>query len=423
MLHGYVHPSFGLVAETLTKQIPEGPGGTALCVYHKGEKVIDVWGGTKDRDNNPWEEDTLALSYSTTKGVMSTLMHTLVDAGLADYDDPISKYWPEFAQNGKGRVTIRQAMCHEAGVYHIADMVEDATQMFDWEDMKARLAASEPVHTPGTAHGYHGITYGWLIGGIVEGITGRPFQEVLQEKISDPLGLDGLFIGLPEDQLHRRSKLVTRNGKTDTPKLPQNFIAYQTIMLIYNLFKILGVDFNQARLGLLPPSTKPLDWNGEDLVKAAIPGANGMFTARSLARMYAAIANGGELDGSRILSPERVQIMMQVQNRTRDRVIFLPMHWRLGYHRVFSARGKTSPEAFGHFGFGGSGAWCDPTYNLSVAMTLNSGVGTPMGDARIAFINGAVLKCAKRLAKNKVSINVPSTSDKTDNVVSLERSA
>jgi CubicO group peptidase (beta-lactamase class C family) len=138
-----------------------------------------------------------------------------------------------------------------------------------------------------------------------------------------------------------------------------------------------------------------LDMNSAEFRAASVPAANGRFTARSLARLYACLAGGGEIDGVRLVSPETVSKMAEVQNRGAGRVIPLPMHWRLGYHRVFTTRGRV-PRGFGHFGFGGSGAWADPDRDLAVALVVNSGVGTPFGDTRIARIGSAAVRCADR---------------------------
>jgi CubicO group peptidase (beta-lactamase class C family) len=144
------------------------------------------------------------------------------------------------------------------------------------------------------------------------------------------------------------------------------------------------------------PFDEPFDWNAEETVRAVIPAANGQFTARSLARMYAMLAEGGKLDGVRLVSRRRVEAMGEVRSRSRDRVLMMPMHWRPGYHRVF-AFGARVPDGFGHFGYGGSGAWCDPVRRLSVALTLNSGVGTPVGDLRIARISRAAVRAVDRV--------------------------
>jgi CubicO group peptidase (beta-lactamase class C family) len=217
MLEGYVHPDFADVARTLRKLIPrDRAGGAAVCVYHRGEKVVDAWGGTLDEQGRPWAEDTLAFSFSTTKGVASTLLHVLADRGLVDYDTPVAEYWPEFAQAGKQRITVRQLMCHEAGLYHIADMVGHASEMLDWETMCRTLAAAEPCHEPGDAHGYHGLTYGWLVGEIACRVMGKPFSELIASELAKPLDLDGLYCGMPADQIHRCAPLLGSSWERGT---------------------------------------------------------------------------------------------------------------------------------------------------------------------------------------------------------------
>ena len=169
MLEGMVHPDFAAVAVALERQIPrEQRAGSAVCVYHRGRQVVDVWGGVRNAAGDRWQADTVAPSFSTTKGVVSTLLHRLVDEGRAHYDDPIARYWPAFAANGKADITLRQALTHQAGLYRIRDLISDPQEMLDWPHMLEVMAASAPVHEPGTAHGYHAITYGWLLGGLIE---------------------------------------------------------------------------------------------------------------------------------------------------------------------------------------------------------------------------------------------------------------
>jgi CubicO group peptidase (beta-lactamase class C family) len=154
--------------------------------------VVDVWGGIKDSAGNPWLENTTAPSFSTTKGALSTLIHILADQGKAGYDDAIASHWPEFGCRGKDRISIQQALCHEAGLYHIAEMIRLPSEMLGWDHMKRLIADAEPAHDPGDAHGYHALTYGWLVGGIIEAISRRPLQAVLAEELVAPLELDGV---------------------------------------------------------------------------------------------------------------------------------------------------------------------------------------------------------------------------------------
>src|SRR5262245_16261803 len=213
MLDGHVQPDYADVASTLIRQIPrKHQGGAAVCVYHYGRKVVDIWGGSRDREGTPWTAETTAPSFSTTKGVLSTLLHILVDRGLASYDDPVAKHWPEFAAHGKGAITIRQALTHSAGLYRINELIGRPGEVLDWQHMKGRIADAVPVHAPGSVHGYHALTYGWLIGGLIEAIAGKPLQSVLQEELVDPLELDGAFIGMPHNELFRRAKLIDNDG-------------------------------------------------------------------------------------------------------------------------------------------------------------------------------------------------------------------
>lgn len=400
MLHGTTHPDFADVANSLRKVLPKnGPGGGAVCVYHKGEKVVDVWGGTRDRAGKPWEEDTTSISFSTTKGVASTLLHIHADRGLVDYDTPVRAYWPEFGESGKESITVRQLMCHEAGLYPIAEMVDHASEMLDWDQMVRRLSAAPPRHTPGMDHGYHGLTYGWLVGEVVRRVTGgKSFTELLDATIARPLGLDGLYCGVPTDQMHRCAELMAPGFDAPPDKKTANTEKTWRQARIWGkrLAKI-GIRYNpvESLEALIPPGMDELDMNAPEYRAASIPAANGFFTARSLARMYACLAQGGELDGVRLLSYETLRKAGEEQNRGMGRVVPISMRWRLGYHRVFAVRARV-PGGFGHFGFGGSGAWADPQRQLAVALTVNSGVGTPFGDSRIARIGGAAARAADR---------------------------
>lgn len=395
MLDGNVHPDYADVASALIRQIPrDRHAGSAVCVYHQGRAVVDVWGGIKDAAGNPWRAETTAPSFSTGKGVVSTLLHILVDRGLADYDDPIARHWPAFAAGGKQAITIRQALCHEAGLYRITALIDHPAEMLDWDHMKARVAAAEPVHPAGTAHGYHALTYGWLIGGLIEALAGRSLRQALAEELVEPLGLDGMYFGLPDDQLQQRAELTRGTSRPASPRADWQLTLRRWVTAGLGTVGVDPGEFDAA----LNPFNEPFDWNAETTVQAVIPAANGQFTARSLARMYAMLAGGGELDGVRLLSAQRLVEIGRVQNRTRDRVLILPMHWRLGYHRVFTL-GRSLPEAFGHFGYGGSGAFCDPSRDLAVALTLNSGAGTPMGNSNVPLIARAAVAAVDRLRR------------------------
>lgn len=394
MLRGTVHSDFKRVARVFERLLPTEVGGAALCVYHRGEKVVDCWGGTRNLAGDPWQEDTLALSYSTSKGVVSTLFHMCVDRGLIDYDDPVREYWPEFAHAGKADITVRHLLCHEAGLYQIRRMVDHARRMLDWSYMVEALGDAIPCHQPGRAHGYHGLTFGWLIGELIQRVTGKPFSELLASEIAQPLGLDGLYIGLPAEEMHRRAQLIP--SALMSAEGSALAALRRWVRGINRVLRLVGqpIDLMALAETLMPEGIEELDFDSEEYLAASIPAANGMFTARSLARMYAALASDGELDGVRLLGRDTLWRATEIQNRGIGRVIPVPMHWRLGYHRV-ATLGPAVPNGFGHYGFGGSGAFADPDRDLAVALTLNSGVGTPFGDLRIVRIGTTALRCAE----------------------------
>jgi len=392
MIEGYLHPDFWPVARRLEKQLGNPPrGGAAVCVYHRSEKVADIWAGVKDATGEPWRADTMAMSFSTTKGVTATVLHVLVDRGLLDYDERVAKYWPEFAQNGKESITVRQLLCHEAGLYGIRNLIDHAKRMFDWEYMIAALARSTPAHEPGAANGYHGLTFGWLIGELIQRVTGKQLSEVLQTELAEPLKLDGFYIGAPVNQLHRAAELIPPKRTLQISRVRPIAKRLQRVFSALRL----PVDLRCVADALMPAGIDEIDTSSPEILTASIPSANGLFTARSLAKLYATLATGGHLDGVRLLSEETVQRATQVQNRRVDLVVPFPMHWRLGYHRA-ATTGGAPRSAFGHYGFGGSGAWADPDRNLAMAMVLNHGIYTPLGNVRTAQMGSVVLRCADR---------------------------
>jgi CubicO group peptidase (beta-lactamase class C family) len=391
-MNGTVHPDFGLVAEVARRQVARHIGGAAVCVYHRGEKVVDLWGGTRDASGAPWEEDTMAPSFSTTKGAASTVVHRLVDRGLLDYDDPVADHWPEFGQAGKDAITLRHVMAHASGLYHLRQMLDSAEDMLEWSAVVAALEAAEPAHPPGERTGYHGLSYGFIVGEIIQRVTGKSFADVVQEELVAPLELDGMYVGAPESALPRAAQLITpERGLSLEGPLWVERIA----ICIERGLDALGLGLPlQGIFDLAPRGISSMNFSSNEVLRVAMPSVNGLFTARSLARMYAALAAGGELDGVRLLSADVVRRASQVQPKTPHAFAWpIDMKWRLGYHRAFTTRG--SPDsAFGHYGFGGSGGYCDLARELAVGLIVNSGAGTPFGDIRTAQIGGAALAAA-----------------------------
>jgi CubicO group peptidase (beta-lactamase class C family) len=400
VLDGHLHPEFEPVAKALRTQLAGQPGGAAVCVYYRGQCVVDLWGGSRDAAGRPWTQDTMAPSFSTSKGVAATLLHVLVDRGFLDYDDRVADYWPEFAQAGKGGITVRHVLAHQSGLYHIRQMIDSAERMLDWEHMIRAIERATPIHEPGTRTGYHGLTFGFLVGEIAQRATGRAFATLVEDEIARPLGLDGLYIGAPEEALDRAAELVRTSPALLTQRLPRLIPArwlFGTMPLQWALgLAGLQLDVDSILDALAPRGISSFDFGAPATLRVSIPAANGLFTARALARMYAALAGGGTLDGVQLLSRETLARATALQKAPSGRVVIpFDMRWRLGYHAVFTTRGIPR-EAFGHFGFGGSGAWACPRRELAVALIVNSGVGTPFGDLRIARISGAALASARR---------------------------
>ncbi|MDH3706266.1 MAG: beta-lactamase family protein [Acidimicrobiia bacterium] len=382
-MEGYVHPDFGAVTEKLDAltRTRRSVGGAAVAVYHRGELVVDAWTGERDATGAAWERDTMAMSFSTTKGVVATVVHRLVDRGELDYDEPVATYWPEFAAAGKHHITVRQLLTHQAGMHDVRSLVPSAEVLLDWDEMVHRLAAASPRWEPGTRPGYHGLTYGWLVGEVIRRVTGTTVNEAVQREIAEPLDIDGMYIGAPEAERTRTADLLFE--PRHMRRMERAFERLQRFERVKPLIDALLVDdFLDISL-----SDRVLD--------AEIPAANGVFTARSLARMYAALAMPQHFDHPPLVSPATVQQATTVQTEARDAVVGMKMRWRLGYHLAGTTAGIL-PGGYGHFGFGGSGAWADPRSELAVAMVLNRVAGTPFGDTRFLRVGSAALRAAKR---------------------------
>ncbi len=394
-LDGRIHPDFSAVEAALREQLHRYPGGAAVSVFHRGECVVDLWGGYKDDRGTLWTRDTMAPSFSTTKGVAATLLHIFADRGLIDYDARVSRYWPEFAQAGKEDITVRQVLAHQSGLYHIRQMIDHVDRLRDWKYMIRAIERTTPAHAPGARTGYHGLTFGFLVGEIIQRVTGKKFSDLVQKEIARPLHLDGLFIGAPAREIPRAATLLFPES---TQRLANTSLGSRIeagASRLSRLLRRVGMDSDLASLfdALAPRGVSSFDFGSPETLRVAIPAANGLFTARSLARLYALLANGGELDGVRLLSPGILEQATTLQKPTgKLSVIPFDMRWRLGYHGVATTRGFPR-RAFGHFGFGGSGAWADPARDLSVALIVNSGMGSPFGDLRTARISGAALSC------------------------------
>jgi len=405
IIQGHADPAFQAVGNAFREQLQKTPGGGAVCVYHRGRKVVDLWGGVRDDHGNPWQEDTLSVSFSTTKGVTATLVHQLVAEGKVEYDTPVANYWPEFAANGKAAITVRDLLTHRAGLYGMRGLKLSFEDLLDWDRACTALAAAPSNRDKAPYSVYHALTYGWLVGEVIRRAGGDSISNLVQEKISRPLGLDGFYIGVPDSQHHRVAMLLmgwpegtARRPTSARKSLKKRVVGNLRSGLIALQQRGLAPDFSPFEDAVSVRGFHPRKLVTSEGLRAAMPAVNGTFTARSLARMYAALANGGELDGVRILDAAMLPVISAQQVDSLDRALFSPMRWRLGYHQPYVLSRRRPRQAFGHFGYGGSGAWADPARNLSVALTVNAGSGTPWGDMRILKIGAAALRSVSRAA-------------------------
>lgn len=343
------------VQSLIEGQIADGKQlGVQVAAYRHGEPIVDAWAGRMGpHDDRPVQPDSLFLSFSTTKGVAATALHILADRGIVDYAAPVAKYWPEFAQAGKEHVTVAQAMSHQAGL-HAVRMPHLIENVEDWDGYVAWLAAQPPAWEPGTATGYHALTYAWIAGGIVQGASGRHIRDVIREEIAEPLGIaDDMYVGIPDGLDERLTYLQQNDPAGGAMPIPPD----------HDFFKAM-------------PAKSDFTFNDMRLRKACVPSANGHFTARALAKMYGALANGGEVDGTRIVSADRIAHMQRLMIDQPDRVLMMPIRKGIGF--FLGGDGPLGPNtfgprktAFGHSGAGGSTAFADPETGLSIAVTLN----------------------------------------------------
>lgn len=370
-------------------------GGAALVVYFKGQKVVDIYTGMKS-ETEQWQSDSMSVCYSTGKGILATLAHILVSKGLIEYDRPVAEYWPEFAQHGKERITLAHILSHQSGLFDIRNLIEDASEMADWSHMLDVVAAAKPRFDVATDAAYQPLTFGWQVGGVLEKATGMTLASLMQEYLVEPLALDGAYFGVPTHELNRVARSIFKKKPQVSEQKPSAKASQaRKPNLMEKALTLSGQSPQDFQDAMIPKGMKNLNMFSDRGLQAIIPAANGVFTANSLAKVYAMLANKGQWNDQQLIQPEMFNRLSQVQYTQRDRVMPLPMHWRLGYHRVLTL-GKSS-KGFGHIGFNGSGAWCDPERGLSFAYTHNFPTGSLTGDYRLWGLTQETLRCTDKI--------------------------
>ena len=362
-IHGICRPEFAPVRDAFEANFAAGLElGASAAVTVDGEFVVDIWAGEADAGGAPWQRDTIVNVYSTTKTMAATCMLMLADRGELDFDAPVARYWPEFAQNGKDGVLVRHVMAHTAGLPGF-DPPITVEQLYDLEAAAANLAAQAPWWEPGTASGYHAVSQGNLEGEILHRVTGRRMAEWFRTEVAEPLGAD-FWMSLPASEDHRVSDLVS-------PQAPQTLIVGGEEVEVGEI----GV---RAFLSVHRTGDEPAtrEWRAAEL-----PASGGFGNARSVARIHAALACGGALDGVRLLSETGARRALQEQTDGIDRVLGVRLRHGLGFGLQIGDLALAPGQMFWG-GMGGSLAVIDLDARASVAYVMNRMAPDALGDPR-----------------------------------------
>ena len=334
---GRVATGFEPVREAFAENFQLFPEiGSSVAMMVDGELVVDLWAGHTDLDRTQtWQPDTIVNVWSSTKGPTALAAHMLAERGMLDFEAPVARYWPEFAQQGKGDLPVRYLLTHQSGLHQMPAGLPSGAA-FDWQTMVDALAAQQPAWEPGSKHQYEALTFGWLVGELIRRVSGGTPGEFVRDEIAGPLGID-FFIGLPADE-DRRVATIRRDERQ--PVAPSNPIA-------------------------------TIDWNSRECRAAEIPAANGHSNARALATIYGALARGGELGGVRLLEPASVERAAELQVDGVEES-GTHMYRTLGFMRPFAHDGDMRPDgSFGHAGAGGSQGFADPEAKVGFGYAMN----------------------------------------------------
>ena len=411
---GTVEPAFeGVRAAFAANFIEHGEVGAAFSLVVDGRTVVDLWGGVADAATGaPYTRDTLQLVFSSTKGATAICANLLAQRGELDVDAPVASYWPEFAQAGKGDIPVRWLLCHKGGLPFV-DAPLDLDQLLAWDPAVDSLAAMTPVWEPGSAHGYHAVTYGWLVGEVVRRVTGKSLGAFFADEVAGPLGLE-FWIGLPDDLQgqvapltnagpHRRQRAGAAPGMAaenplveavEQAELAEAAVDGEAGGLAETIARLLGPDALLLK-ALGGSTTHPLTaegvFNRPEVRAAELPAANGVTNARSLARMYAAAV--GPVEGCErgpLLTAEQVAAASSRQTTGNDRVLFFETTFGLGFMTSSPFSPYGGPHSFGHAGAGGSVGFADPEHGIGFGYVMNRMMTNLSGDPRSRGLVSAV---------------------------------
>ncbi len=382
-INGAVAQGFESVADAFRSNFDEFPElGAGFALYADGVVQVDVWGGIADKaTGRTWDDTTLQLVFSTTKGAAAICVARLADAGALSYDDTVASHWPEFAAAGKEHVTVRQLMSHQAGLPYV-DRALSLDDLVAGGPVVEALAAQAPVWDPGAMHGYHTLTYGWLAGELVRRIDGRTIGTYLADEVAAPLGLD-FWIGLPESEETRVSTLASAPPPSD----PAQLVRLMRMMGPGTIgFKALTMNGSLMALGA---GQNP--FNTRAIHAAEMPAVNGITNASSLAKMYAATVS--DVHGVRLLSSEVMRAASAEAVRGPDAALVAETRFGMGFMLDNDTVPLLGPNAFGHAGAGGSLGQADPDTGIGYGYVMNQMLGGIAGDPRTIRLNDAVRTC------------------------------
>ena len=381
-ISGKCDPKFQQVAEEFERNFLErGEVGASVSITIEGETVVDLWGGTANiQSQTKWEEDTVSIVWSCTKGATALCAHILSSRGELDIEAPVIKYWPEFGKAGKENITVKMLLNHQAGLAAIRKPLPDGAYS-DWDLMIRSLEEETPFWEPGTRNGYHALTFGWLVGEVVRRVSGKSLGQFFQDEVAGPLGID-FWIGLPEEIEPRVAKMIMAEPQMDSPFYKAIFEPNTVQSFIFNTGGLM--EHFDSRSG-----------------HAAEIGASGGITnARSLERMYAPLACGGVLGDIQLVNDETIHRMSSVSSATgQDANLLVPTRFSLGFMKSIDNRKQPqglqdsiilSEDAFGHAGNGGSIGFASPNEKMSFAYTMNKmGQGITVNDRGQSLIDAA----------------------------------
>ena len=374
-IHGRVARGFERVRDAFAHNFRRGDDyqevGAALAVYRDGEPVVDLWAGLADRaSGRPWRRDTRVNVYSTTKGFVAALAAKLVEEGRLAYDDPVVRHWPEYGAAGKERTTVAQLLRHQSGLSGFASPTT-VTDLYDWHRTCAKLAAQAPLWQPGAKTSYHAMTWGFLVGEVLRRAGGASVGALVARHLAEPLAAD-FSIGMPASLDPTRATMMRPRT---LPEMSGLALPPEAIAALVNP-QLDGEVCNEA------------GWRA-----AEIPAANGHASADGIARLYAALANGGVLGDRRILKPGTIARMTEPFGGRTDLLLGFTDNWGLGVSlNQFQMLGP-SPQTFGHGGWGGSIGCANTEARLAIGYVCNQMGAQLVGDPRAAGLCAAIWDC------------------------------